>query len=226
MRIRYEDLGWLVSMLEAAKKEQQCNILEEHRAKLADDETVYEFVIENFYAAQENKIDDVLILRCLSERLNKNLRIIDTGEDGYHETLLFSAVRKNLTKSVEYLINSGIRFDVRNIKHYTAAISAMGKCPGCVTLLLEKGVNANETLVRFCSKQQGKQDLCEDGRKLVHFAVSRNDTDSLRILSQHNADLNAQDTQGLSPAHISVIYALPNILLELGKLHVSPEPGF
>ena len=102
----------------------------------------------------------------------------------------------------------------------------MGRCPRCVTLLLENGVNANETLLRLCSKKNGKEDFCEDGRRLVHFAVSENDPDSLRILSQHNADLNAQDTQGLSPVHIAVIYALPNMLLELGKLHVSPEPGF
>ena len=225
MRIRYEDLGWPVSKLAAAKKEQQCNILEEHRANLTDEETMYEFVVDTFRAAEEQKIDDVLILRCLSERLKKNVGILDSWEGGYNETLLFSAVRKNLTKSVEYLIDSGIPLDVENIEHYTAAMSAMGKCPGCVTLLLENGVNANETLRTFCIKKKGMEDLCEDGRRLVHFAVSRNDPDSLRILSQHNADLDAQDTRGLSPAHIAVIYALPNMLLELGKLHVSPEPS-
>ena len=221
MRIRYEDLGWLVSKLAATKKEQQCNILEEHRANLTDEETFYEFVVDTFRAAKEQKIDDVLILRCLSERLNKNLGVRETWEDGYNETLLFTAVRRNLTKSVEYLIDSGIPLDVRNFEEHTAAIAAMGRCPCCVTLLLENGVNANETLLRFCTKQKGKEDFCEDGRRLVHFAVSKNDPDSLRILSQHNADLNAQDTLGLSPVHIAVIYALPNMLLELGKLHVS-----
>ena len=222
MRIRYEDLSWLVSNLTAAKEEQQCDILEEHRANLEDEEAMYEFVIDTFYAAADRKIDDVLILRCLSERLNKNLGIKDRS----NETLLFSAVRKNLTKSVEYLIDSGIPLDVENTEHYTAAMSAMGKCPGCVTLLLENGVNANETFRTSCIKKKGMEDLCEDGRRLVHFAVSRNDPDSLRILTQHNADFNAQDTRGLSPVHIAVIYALPNVLLELGKLHVSPEPGF
>ena len=225
-RIRYDDLSWLLDKLAGTKEEQQCNMLEEHRANLEDAETMYEFVIDTFIAAEDQKIDDVLILRCLSERLNKNLGIIDTWENGYHETLLFAAVRRKLTKSVEYLIDSEIPLDVQNLQHDTAAISAMGKCPRCLSLLLEKGVNANEKLLRFCSKQQGKEDFCEDGRRLVHFAVSRNDPDSLRILSQHNADLNAQDTLGLSPAHISIIYALPDILLELGKLHVSPEPSF
>ena len=223
MRIRYEDLSWLVSNLTAAKEEQQCDILEEHRANLEDEEAMYEFVIDTFNAAKEQKIDDVLILRCLSERLNKNLGI----KDRYDETLLFSAVRMNLTKSVEYLIDSGIPLDVQNLKHYTAAMSAIGECPGCVTLLLENGVNANETFRKFCiKKKEMEEDLCEDGRRLVHFAVSRNDPDSLRILSQHNADFNAQDNRGLSPVHIAVIYALPNMLLELGKLYVSPEPGF
>lgn len=226
MRIRHDDLGGLVSKLAAAKEEQQCNILEEHRANLTDDLTVYEFVIDIFSAAREQTIDGVLILRCLSERLNKNLGIIDTWEDGYHETLLFQAVRMNLPNSVEYLIDSKIPLDVRNFEQHTAAIEAMGRCPRCVTLLLENGVNANETLLRLCSKQKGNEDFCEDGRRLVHFAVTQNDTDSLHILSKNNADLNAQDTLGLSPVHIAVIYALPNMLLELGKLHVSPEPSF
>ena len=125
MRIRYEDLSWLVSNLTAAKKEQQCDILEEHRANLEDEEAMYEFVIDTFYAAEDGKIDDVLILRCLSERLNKNLGI----KDRYDETLLFVAVRKNLTKSVEYLIDSGIPLDVEKYQTLHSSNVSNGEMP-------------------------------------------------------------------------------------------------
>jgi len=221
MRIRYNDLNWLVEELAGAKEEQQCNILEQHSANFEDQETLFEFVIDTFRAAVDKKIDDVLILRCLSDRLKKNLGIIETWDDELNETLLFTAVRSNLPKSVEYLIDSGMPLGVENAHHHTAAMSALGRCPRCVTLLLENGVNANEKLLKFCREREGLEDLCQDGWSLVHFAVSRNDPESLNILSQHNADLNAQDTLGFSPVHIAVIYDMPNMLLELGKLHVS-----
>jgi len=214
-RIKGDGLTQYVDKLAAANKKEQCNVLKTHEPDFDAEDDISMFFFGMFSKARETPIDDVLVLRCLADSLHKNLNITDKYSK---QTLLFPAVYFNRVDSVQYLVDYGVPLEIINSDGLTAAQLAVDHCSSCLSIFLRKGVNANgPPYYRQRCKRKRQIDGCRDGWRLAHFAVADNNSESLRILSEHSADLNAQDSMGMSPAHTAVIYKMRQMLIELGQ---------
>ena len=113
------------------------------------------------------------------------------GEDvsaqcGFHESPLHAASRKGHLDAVSLLLGHGADVNMRRENGCTPLCAAYeGRHLDIMQLLLERGSDMR----------------CSIGGLLIHFASRQGRADVIRLLLQHNADLNATDKDNCTPLH-------------------------
>lgn len=63
-------------------------------------------------------------------------------------------------------------------------------------------------------KSQDKESKDRENRSLIHYAVLADNKEAVKLLLEHNVQVNVRDNRGWTPLH----YAAQNYLTEIGRL--------
>lgn len=135
-----------------------------------------------------------LLVRLLSK--HKDTLILDKNKN----TLLHIAVKYNFISGIKYLIFHGVPLDFQNSLGYTALhIAVIMNNFTIAEYLISQGINANIVDVI-------------NGRTCLHYSVSKNNLDMVRLLGSHMEDLCIKDNRGYSPLQLAVKKSYVNII--------------
>ena len=102
------------------------------------------------------------------------------------------ALRAKSARMMEFLIARGANVNLGNIAHQTVLYNAVGL----------DNVQAVEVLLRNGAEVNGKEDT--EKRVPLHEAALYGDIHIIKLLVEHDADINAQDIGGNTPLHLAI----------------------
>lgn len=211
-----------VATLKGTSEADKCTLLSGYQDEWENSQ--FEFLQDVFAEGsfpEEGTLSVVEVLRCLAVRWKIDLAAIRSNDE-WNDTLLFPAVNEHQVKAVQFLVASGVPVSSKNSLGYTVAqVAVQENCAECLSPLLVGGVNHSERFGENCSENHKKEDRCEDGWTFAHIAAKYNATDSLKILKQFGADLDAKDHMGLTPVSVAIRWNHLEFLEELGSLQSS-----
>jgi ankyrin repeat protein len=104
------------------------------------------------------------------------------------QTALHMAVKQSAEETIKLLVEHGANMEAKDHQGCNPVYYAFWK-PDILRLLLELGAEVNEAY--------------PDGSTLLHWAVMRQAKETIKVLVQHGADVNARDKAGDTPQKIA-----------------------
>ncbi|MBJ2176144.1 ankyrin repeat domain-containing protein [Aureibaculum sp. A20] len=155
-----------------------------------------------------------------------------TKADSEGNTALINAAGRNNLEIITYFVDKNVAINAKNKVGKSALTNAVAaNSPDVVSFLINKGADINSLdkdnnnlayyLVDSYSKRNIKQfnekwDLLtkkglemlhiqKENNNLMHLAVTKNDTDLLDKIANIKVDINAKNSNGLTPLHIAAM---------------------
>lgn len=163
--------------------------------------------------------------------IDKGVDVNQADNEG--NTALLNASRRNSLEVIKLLANKTKNINTTNKEGYSALTRALRNNPKVVKFILEKGAdvslidNKGNNLAYYLIKSynpKNKEDFKsklemltkaglafskkqKDGSNAYHLAIDKNDTALLSMFKNFKIDINAKDSNGITPLHKAIMTA-------------------